>query len=100
MDVREKPSSKKRLIDANKLLKNGIRVSYGFDNDGVLLIPIGDVIRSIKNAPTINDVEVCRCSDCKHLMFSDCYGECGKGYMGVVRPDDFCSRGERKEGAD
>ena len=100
MDVREKSSNEKRLIDANKLLKNGISVSYGFDNDGVLLIPIGDVIRSIKNAPTINDVEVVRCSDCKHLMFSDCYGECGKGYMGVVRPDDFCSRGERKEGAD
>ena len=100
MDVREKLSSKKRLIDANKLIKNGIRVSYGFDNDGVLLIPMGDVIRSIKNAPTINDVEVVRCLDCKHLMFSDCYGECDMGYMGVVRPDDFCSRGERKEGAD
>ena len=100
MDVREKAANDKRLIDANKLIKNGIRVSYGFDNDGVLLIPMGDVIRSIKNAPTINDVEVVRCSDCKHLMFSDCYGECGKGYMGFVRPDDFCSRGERKEGAD
>ena len=99
MDVREKSSNEKRLIDANKLLKNGIRVSYGFDNDGVLLIPIGDVIRSIKNAPTINDVEVVRCSDCKHLIFSDCYGECGMGYMGFVRPDDFCSRGELKEGA-
>lgn len=99
MDVMEKMPSKKRLIDANKLLKNGIRVSYGFDNDGVLLIPMGDVIRSIKNAPTINDVEVVRCLDCKYLMFSDCYGECGKGYMGVVRPDDFCSRGEWKEGA-
>ena len=83
MDVREKTASEKRLIDANKLLKNGIRVSYGFDNDGVLLIPIGDVIRSIKNAPTINDVEVVMCSDCKHLMFSDCYGECDMGYMGL-----------------
>ena len=99
MDIVEKVSSKKRLIDANKLLKNGIRVSYGFDNDGVLLIPMSDVIRSIKNAPIINDVKVVRCLDCKYLMFSDCYGECGKGYMGVVRPDDFCSRGERKEGA-
>lgn len=29
---------------------------------------------------------------------ADAYGN--KGYMGVVRPDDFCSRGERKEGAD
>ena len=83
MDVREKSSNEKRLIDANKLLKNGIRVSYGFDNDGVLLIPMDDVIRSIKNAPTINDVEVVRCSDCKHLMFSDCYGECGRDTCGL-----------------
>ena len=47
------------------------------------------------------DVEVVvRCLECKHLMFSDCYGECGKGHMGIVSPDDFCSYGERKEGAD
>ena len=58
MDVREKTESKKRLIDANKLIKNGIRVSYGFDNDGKLLIPMGDVIRSIKEAPTIDAVPV------------------------------------------
>lgn len=39
---------------------------------------------------------VVRCKECKHLMFSDCYGECGKGHMGIVRPYDFCSYGERK----
>ena len=53
----------------------------------------------IKTAPSIDAVPVVRCKDCKYLMFSDCYGECGKGHMGIVRPDDFCSRGERKEGA-
>ena len=42
-------------------------------------------------------VEVVRCEDCKHLMFSDCYGECGQGYMGIVKPYDFCSKGERKD---
>ena len=40
---------------------------------------------------------VVRCKDCKHLMFSDCYGECGKGHMSIVSPDDFCSYGERKD---
>lgn len=25
------------------------------------------------------------CKDCKHLMFSDCYAECGKAYNGIVR---------------
>lgn len=38
-----------------------------------------------------------RCIECKHLMFSDCYGECSKGNKGIVRPDDSCGKGERKE---
>lgn len=48
--------------------------------------------------PTADVVEVVRCKDCKNLMFSDFYGECSKGYMGIVSPDDYCSRGERKDG--
>lgn len=42
-------------------------------------------------------VAVVRCKDCKHLMFSDFYGECRKGYLGIVKPDDYCSYGERKD---
>ena len=34
------------------------------------------------------------CKDCKHLMFSDCYAECGKAYKGIVSIDDFCDKGE------
>ena len=49
-------------------------------------------------ATTVEAVEVVRCKDCKHLMFSDCYGECKRGYMGIVKPLDFCSYGERREG--
>jgi hypothetical protein len=44
-----------------------------------------------------NLVEVVRCKDCKHLMFSDCYGECSRAYLGIVSPNDYCSHGERKE---
>lgn len=40
-------------------------------------------------------VPVVRCKDCKYLIFSDCYGECSKGYIGIVSPNDYCSRGER-----
>lgn len=43
---------------------------------------------------------VVHCKDCKHLMFSDCYGECGAARMGIVSPYDFCSYGERKENDD
>ena len=92
MDVREKLSNEKRLIDANELLKNGLRAGYGFDNDGVLLIPMGDVIRSIKKAPTIDAVEVVRCKDCKN-RYEDSWCE-------YVDDDDnfYCARGEREEG--
>lgn len=34
------------------------------------------------------------CKDCKYLMFSDCYAECGKAYKGIVSVDDFCDKGE------
>lgn len=56
-----------------------------------------DAIERIGALPAADLVEVVRCKDCKHLMFSDCYGECGKGYMGIVNHDDFCSYGERRE---
>lgn len=40
--------------------------------------------------------KVVHCKDCKYITFSDCYGECGAGRMGIVGPYDFCSYGERK----
>lgn len=53
---------------------------------------------AIDNAPTIDAEPVVHCVDCIHLMFSDFYGECKRGYLsGIVRPSDYCSRGERKE---
>ena len=90
MNVVEKASRKMRLIDANELMKEAnADGAYGYVD-----------AKQIADAPTINAVEVVRCFECKHLMFSDCYGECGKGHMGIVSPYDFCSYGERKEGAD
>lgn len=57
-----------------------------------------EVDDSVPNVATAVDfVEVVRCKDCKHLMFSDCYAECSKAYLGIVSPNDYCSNGERKE---
>ena len=50
--------NKKRLIDANELLSNG----FIFDNVRFkrrrFCIPWGDIKRSVKNAPTVDAVEV------------------------------------------
>lgn len=97
MDVRERAKNDKRLIDANAFLKDILTAGIG---KTIIEYSESDIGYMIRKRPTVDAVEVVRCLDCKYLMFSDCYGECGKGYMGVVRPDDFCSRGERKEGAD
>ena len=97
MDVREKTTNEMRLIDANKLIKNGLRVNYGFDDDGVLLIPIGDVIRSIKMAKTVDAVPVVRCRECKYHNKPPCPMRLSFNW---TEDDDFCSYGERKEGAD
>ena len=57
----------------------------------------------ISNAPTINAVPVVRCRECKYRKYDDIFGmiwcnldSCTKR----VKPYDFCSHGERKEGAD
>ena len=83
MDVREKQSSEKRLIDyyylAEKIECPGEPLVYWYD---------------IEAAPTVDAVEVVRCKDCKH-RYSDSWCE-------YVDDDDnfYCARGERKGGAD
>lgn len=100
-----------RLIDADELLKNGIRnrISYGYNSDGWILVPIKDVRQSIKNAPTIDAVEVVRCKDCKWCVDKQEIYNCGycecvdrdiiadRKEFEVVYLDDYCSYGERKE---
>ena len=54
-------------------------------------------MNAIDEIPAVDMVEVVRCKDCKYLMFSDCYGECSRGYLGIVRPDCYCCYGEKKE---
>ena len=48
----------------------------------------------ISKQPAADVVEVVRCSQCKHWHQGDCYR------LELSRPDDYCSYGERKDGAD
>ena len=86
----------------SKALKDLISDSDGRTNyeKGYIrgLATANGILLDENQTPTADVVEVVRCKDCKNLMFSDFYGECSKGYMGIVSPDDYCSRGERKDG--
>ena len=94
MCVREKQSSEKRLIDANALLRHKRKMSgadFGgeFWDEAVLA-------SDIKNAPTVDAVEVVRCKDCTvpHNKYTGCPELNGL----VTPPDFFCPFGEQKKG--
>ena len=56
-----------------------------------------DVIMMIKTAPTVAAVPVVRCWKCKHY---DGKWLCKISGVPSRKPDDFCSYGKRKGGAD
>ena len=90
-----------RLIDANALLRHKrkmIGADFGgeFWDEAVLA-------SDIKNAPTVDAVEIVRCRDCKHYMpqkksahWENRANYCNRLVRIKVRPNDFCSYGERK----
>lgn len=80
----------KKYIDADSLKAE-------FTGNFACEYPAPLVKALIDNHPAADVVEVVRCKDCKHLMFSDCYGECSQSHMGIVRPNDFCNYGEKIE---
>lgn len=89
-----------RLIDADAMrddwLENGEN-EYVYDTNAVL--------DSIDSQPTVDAVEVVRCRECKHRYNGkDCTHPLLLSYsFGAIRnvkDNDFCSYGERKDGAD
>lgn len=94
MDVRENASSKKRLIDANRALEivrdQGIAHpnAYHLTNYATLIL---------REAPTVDAVEVVRCKVCKYHNKPPCPMRLSFNW---TEDDDFCSYGERKEGTD
>ena len=80
-------ANEKRLIDANALrVHRGINV--GANLGGLRAIVLE---KDIRNAPTVDAVEVVRCKDCKHYMtiHCTCDGCC-------ISDDWYCADGERK----
>ena len=106
MDVREKAQNGKRLIDADAFLKKMKRTSRYFD-----------VVFDVEEMPTVDAVPVVRCRECKHwgdedgklqrsdgVLFARCkihnYLLDGRHTGWCPTENDFCSYGERKEGAE
>ena len=107
MDVREKTSNEKRLIDANAFLKDILTAGIG---KTIIEYSESDIGYMIRKRPTVYAVEVVRCKDCKYYCQDKINGvicrhpaldfdtECFDHWINT-NPDDFCSYGERKEGA-
>ena len=99
MDVRERATNRKRLIDANAFLKDILTAGIG---KTIIEYSESDIGYMIRKRPTVDSVEVVRCRECKHYeihkpkVLENCERN---GYMIPMKPDDFCSYGERKEGA-
>ena len=87
MDVREKLSTEKRLIDADAFLEKMKRTSRYFD-----------VVFDVEEMPTVDAVKVVRCRDCKYHEDTSIteYEHCCL-LSKTVRYNDFCSYGERKD---
>ena len=97
MDIREKSSNEKRLIDADALLEKMKRTNRYFD-----------VLFDVEEMPTVDAVEVVRCRECKYHYWEQepCHGKsvhyCKLPHMrGVeVFKEFFCYYGDRKEGGE
>ena len=85
-----------RLIDADVLMNEANSDgAYGYVD-----------AKQISEAPTIDAVEIVRCRDCKHYRpqkksahWENRANYCNRVVTIKMQPDDFCSYGERKEGA-
>ena len=87
-----------RLIDADEAI-----INFGFEWDDIPPTR-EEFVRFLKKQPTVDAVHVVRCRDCKHRGTDDCIfhikGEPADEELLLKLDNDFCSYGERKEGAD
>ena len=83
-----------RLIDADALENQ-----FGVSDEDLLALD------EIRHAPTVDAVVVTRCKDCAHYDMGVCLKIYSDGSVHPEawqsrKPEDFCSYGERKEGAE
>ena len=95
-----------RLIDANALMdvirqhEYRLATKQGAIDYGMFTLGIQ---QAVDEQPTIDAVSVVRCRDCKYWQDNNDgypHEECRWGHGETPDANDFCSYGERNEGAD
>ena len=85
-------ANEKRLIDASVIIRDLTAMKSMFD-----AIALDGMIKALKEAPTVDAVEVVRCKDCKHYYYSAYAMRCVCDFDNKEwDKDDFCSYGERR----
>ena len=82
-----------RLIDADFACKGCIRYGTSLSCEECV----------VNDAPTVDAVPVVRCRECKYRFKNNGHDKSGCPIIDAniwMDDDDFCSHGERKEGAD
>ena len=78
-------------------------INFGFEWDDIPPTR-EEFVRFLKKQPTVDAVPVVRCRECNHRGTDDCIfhikGEPADEELLLKLDNDFCSYGERKEGAD
>ena len=95
-----------RLIDADALLKHAgifeVKARARGCGNSILNLAKAWLWNEVNIAPTIDAVPVVRCRECKHCDPENHHCDHHMGTAAPLRrkPDDFCSYGEQKEGAE
>ena len=92
-----------RLIDADSLQNILLTIATALEHEyGSLGGAVSGCMKHIDNAPTVDAIPVVRCRECNHCDPENYHCDHPMGTTAPLRrkPDDFCSYGERKEGAD
>lgn len=89
----------KRLIDTDALIRT---LDQRDKKNSAYNLIMSVIIGIIERQPTLDAEEVVRCKNCKHYeihkpkFLENCERN---GYLIPMKPDDFCSYGERKDSA-
>ena len=92
-----------RLIDADALHRKVKMETNPYGKPTIDYDSGVKVLEWIEQAPTVDAVEVVRCKDCKYRFKNNGHSKDGCPIIDAniwMDDDDFCSHGERKDGAD